>query len=157
MWLRRRTSFRWRRKEAALLVLHPLRLRPRERSTLWKRKISNTLAAETLAANAGVEAGDIVRTYFIELSDGVPFPKGQWEQKVAQIPQELIKDSKSLYDHWHKHGSAPSDKRLRLDTSTLRDQMEEQNVLVRWVSQEQQASLKLVFETNVAESSMTRE
>lgn len=127
-----------------------------------KRKIRNTLAAETLAANEAVEAIDLVQAYLAELDGGGPLPKKQWECHVALFPQVIITDSKSVFDHLQKQGSTPGDERLRLDMNILLDQMEDQRVLVKWISTEQQAAdaltkgstkalacLKLVLETNL--------
>lgn len=105
-----------------------------------KRKIRNMSVAETLAANEGLEAGDLVPAYLAELYGGGPFSKKQWEFHVALFPQVVIADSNSLFVHLQKQGSSPGDRRLSLDMNILRDQMEGQNVLVKWVSTEQQAT-----------------
>ena len=109
-----------------------------------KRKIRNTLAAETMAANEGVEAGDLIRAYLAVLMNPGPYPKREWESYVRTIPHEMITDPKSLFDHLNKPGSTPGDKRLRLDMEILREQLETMALTVRWVSSEQMPADALI-------------
>ena len=125
-----------------------------------KRKVRSTLAAEAMAGNECLEAADILRAHVHEAIKAGPIDRKTWRAAVKDIQKVLVTDSRSMYDFLHKRGSTPSEKRLRLDLEMIRDEIDDEGLIIKWVMSNQQLAdaltkgsdeaslyLKLVIET----------
>ncbi|CAK0852939.1 unnamed protein product [Prorocentrum cordatum] len=105
------------------------------RSRRIKRVVWSTLAAETMAALEAVENGDMLRQRLMELHHGL----GYWTHMddVKAIKMVGVTDCKSLYDLLQKRGTVPSEKRLLIDIESLRNDIEFNSVVSKWVNTKQ--------------------
>ncbi|CAE8612681.1 unnamed protein product [Polarella glacialis] len=88
------------------------------------RVCRSTFAAETMACAEALEAAIAMRGRLLEiLHPGLDLR----DVDAAMLPIECIADCKSLYDTMHKDGvaKAPSEKRLMLDLSAIREMLME--------------------------------
>ncbi|CAE8594596.1 unnamed protein product, partial [Polarella glacialis] len=91
------------------------------------RVCRSTFAAETMACAEALEAAIAMRGMLLEiLHPGLDLR----DVDAAMLPIECITDCKSLYDTMHKDGvaKAPSEKRLMLDLSAIREMLMEEVV-----------------------------
>ena len=91
------------------------------------RVVSDVMAAETLAAVAGLDAGYLISTLFSELIYN--------NQKKVMV--ELMTDSNSLFEAAHSIKSVKN-RRLRIDLSIIREYIINNEVQVNWVPSEHQ-------------------
>ncbi|CAK0847357.1 unnamed protein product [Prorocentrum cordatum] len=105
------------------------------RSHRIKRVVRSTLAAETMAALEAVESGDMLRQHLVELHYGLGYRTHM--DDVEAIKMVEVTDCKSLYDLLQKRGTVPSEKRLLIDIESLRNDLEFNNVVSKWVSTKQ--------------------
>nr|CAB3262901.1 uncharacterized protein LOC100184952 [Phallusia mammillata] len=94
-----------------------------------RRVVRSTLAAETLAMSDGLETAFFLTTLWNEVLFG--------SHKLPGLPIEAFTDSCSLCAALHSCKSV-SDKRLRVDIGSVKEMMEQHNVIVSWVSSEKQ-------------------
>ena len=93
------------------------------RSTRAKRVCRSTLAAETQAADLGLDMGLYIRQMLAELIlDGYSASRDR-KLPSSWLPIVLMTDCRSLYDALTKDGapSLPSEKRLAIDLASLAD------------------------------------
>ncbi|CAK0866772.1 unnamed protein product [Prorocentrum cordatum] len=102
------------------------------RSHRIKRVVRSTLAAETMAALEAVESGDMLRQHLVELHHGLGYQTHMDDAKAIKMME--VTDCKSLYDLLQKRGTVPSDKRLLIDIESLRNDIEFNNVVSKWVN-----------------------
>ncbi|CAK0798712.1 unnamed protein product [Prorocentrum cordatum] len=102
------------------------------RSHRIKRVVRSTLAAETMAALEAVESGDVLRQHLVEPHDGL----GYWTH-MDDVKATKVTDCKSLCDLLQKRGAVPSEKRLLIDIESLRNDLEFNKVVSKWVSTKQ--------------------
>ncbi|CAE8725915.1 unnamed protein product [Polarella glacialis] len=91
------------------------------------RVCRSTFAAESMACAEALEAAIAMRGMLLEiLHPGLDLR----DVDAAMLPIECITDCKSLYDTMHKDGvaKAPSEKRLMLDLSAIREMLMEEVV-----------------------------
>ncbi|CAK0897251.1 unnamed protein product [Prorocentrum cordatum] len=105
------------------------------RSHRLKRVARSTLAAATMAALEAVKSGDMLRQHLVELHHGL----GYWAHMddVKAIRMVEVTDFNSLYDLLQKRGAAPSEKRLLIDIESLRNEIEVNSVVSKWVNTKQ--------------------
>ncbi|CAK0806782.1 unnamed protein product [Prorocentrum cordatum] len=105
------------------------------RSHRIKRVVRSTLSAETMAALEAVESGDMLRQHLVELHYGLGYRTHM--EDVKAITMVEVTDCKSLYDLLQKRGTVPSEKRLLIDIEALRNDIEFNNVVSKWVNTKQ--------------------
>ncbi|CAK0806425.1 unnamed protein product, partial [Prorocentrum cordatum] len=105
------------------------------RSHRNKRVVRRTLAAETMAALEAVESGDMLRQHLVELHQGLGYRTHMDDVKAIKIVE--VTDCKSLYDLLQKRGTVPSEKRLLIDIESLRNDIEFNSVVSKWVNTKQ--------------------
>ena len=101
---------------------------------LWSSKklrriVRSTLAAETLALVDGIDFGIFIATLFSELYYGIPDPK--------KMPITCYIDCQSLYDTLESTKGV-SEKRLRLDISSIKENIQTGLITVKWVDSNNQ-------------------
>ncbi|CAE8678165.1 unnamed protein product, partial [Polarella glacialis] len=91
------------------------------------RVCRSTFAAETMACAEALEAAIAMRGMLLEI---LHLGLDLRDVDAAMLPIECITDCKSLYDTMHKDGvaKAPSEKRLMLDLSAIREMLMEEVV-----------------------------
>ncbi|CAK0903395.1 unnamed protein product, partial [Prorocentrum cordatum] len=105
------------------------------RSHRVKRVVRSTLAAETMAALEAVESGDLLRQHLVELHYGLGYRTHMDDVKAIKMVE--VTECKSLYDLLQKRGAVPSEKRLLIDVESLRNDLEFNSVVSKWVSTKQ--------------------
>ena len=92
------------------------------KSCATQRVCRSTFGAETAGCIEAVETGQYIRSYVQTIITG----KLQRVESLAGGRLKCITDCKSLYDHLHKEGvpKIPSDKRLAIDLSALRQSLD---------------------------------
>ncbi|CAK0904441.1 unnamed protein product [Prorocentrum cordatum] len=105
------------------------------RSHRVKRVVRSTLAAETMAALEAAESGDMLRQHQVELHYGLGYRTHMDDVKAIKMVD--VTDCKSLYDLLQKRGPVPSEKRLLIDIEPLRNDLEFNNVVSKWVCTKQ--------------------
>ncbi|CAK0827876.1 unnamed protein product, partial [Prorocentrum cordatum] len=105
------------------------------RSHRIKRVVRSTLAAETMAALEAVESGDMLRQDLVELHYGLGYRTHMDDVKAIKMVE--VTDCKSLYDLLQKRGTVPFEKRLLIDIESLRNDLEFNDVVSKWVSTKQ--------------------
>ena len=88
------------------------------KSSATRRVCRSTFGAETTACTEAVEEGQYVRSYVESILSGTL----KTVDSLSGHQLRCITDCKSLYDHLHKEGipRIPTDKRLAIDLSALR-------------------------------------
>ena len=107
-----------------------------------RRVCRSTLSAECYAVVEGAEAADWIRTVLRELDD----PGGRVDAIKAMRPEESPKmrastwysDAKSLVDLVLRDAGRPADKKLRIAAAQLRQMVDEDGHLLRWVDTSKQ-------------------
>ena len=96
------------------------------KSCATQRVCRSTFGAETTGCIEAVETGQYIRSYVQTIITG----KLQRVESLAGGRLKCITDCKSLYDHLHKEGvpKIPSDKRLAIDLSALRQSLDLEKV-----------------------------
>ena len=96
------------------------------KSCATQRVCRSTFGAETTGCIEAVETGQYIRSYVQTIITG----KLQRVESLASGRLKCITDCKSLYDHLHKEGvpKIPSDKRLAIDLSALRQSLDLEKV-----------------------------
>ena len=107
---------------------------------IWKshrieRVVRSTLAAETMAALEAVEHADVMRGHFAELFEGIDCHS--YYEDIQQISVIHLTDCRSLYDLLHRRGTVPSERRLLIDIEALRNDIETNGVVSRWINTKQ--------------------
>ncbi|CAK0825490.1 unnamed protein product [Prorocentrum cordatum] len=105
------------------------------RSHRIKRVVRSTLSAETMAALEAVESGDMLRQHLVELHYGLGYRTHMEDVKAIKMVE--VTDCKSLYDLLQKRGTVPSERRLLIDIEALRNDLEFNNVVSKWVNTKQ--------------------
>ena len=100
---------------------------------LWRthkgrRKNRLTLGAEAGAMSDGVNSGEMVRGYFAEVLLGRRltlrphgYPKETYERDIQRVRMIAVTDCRSLYDNLVGIGKRPSEARLALDISAIKE------------------------------------
>ena len=91
-----------------------------------------------MAGNECLEAADILRAHVHEAIKAGPIDRKTWRTAEKDIQKALVTDSRSMYDFLRKRGSTPSEKRLRLDLEMIRDEMDDEGLIIKWVMSNQQ-------------------
>ena len=91
-----------------------------------RRVARSTLAAETLSFADGTDAGEYVKQLVSE-----------FHLNSMNSPVNMITDSKSLFDASNTT-SLISDRRLRVEMSSIREMKEEGDIDIKWVKGEAQ-------------------
>ena len=106
------------------------------RSHRIKRVVRSTLTAETMAALEAVESGDLIRGHLAELHGGL-----EYKSHAVDVPRNFkmvhVTDCKSLYDLLQKRGTIPSERRLLIDIEALRNDIDENNMVSKWINTRQ--------------------
>ena len=97
--------------------------------------VRSTLAAETMAALEAVEHADVMRGHFAELFEGIDYHS--YYEDIQQISVIHLTDCRSLYDLLHRRGTVPSERRLLIDIEALRNDIETNGVVSRWINTKQ--------------------
>ncbi|MDA8583367.1 hypothetical protein N9L68_04020 [bacterium] len=105
------------------------------RSHRVKRVVRSTLTAETMAALEAVESGDLIRAHLADIHYGLGY--NTHAQDVPAIRMIHVTDCKSLYDLLQKSGTIPSERRLLIDIEALRNDLDDNNVVSKWISTRQ--------------------
>ncbi|CAK0822266.1 unnamed protein product, partial [Prorocentrum cordatum] len=93
------------------------------------------LAAETMAALEAVESGDMLRQHLVELHRWRGYRIHMDDVKAIKMVE--VTECKSLYDLLQKRGTVPSETRLLIDIESLRNDMEFNSVVSKWVNTKQ--------------------
>ncbi|CAK0843715.1 unnamed protein product [Prorocentrum cordatum] len=105
------------------------------RSHRIKRVVRSTLAAEAMAAQEAVESGDMLRQHLVEMHYGLGYRTHMDDVKAIKMVE--VTDCKSLYDLLQKRGTVPSEKWLLINIESLRNDLEFNNAVSKWVSTKQ--------------------
>ncbi len=98
------------------------------RTRKGRRKNRSTLGAEAGAMSDGVNSGEMVRGYFAEVLLGRRltlrphgYPKETYERDIQTVRVIAVTDCRSLCDHLAGIGKRPSEARLALDISAIKE------------------------------------
>ncbi|CAK0803467.1 unnamed protein product [Prorocentrum cordatum] len=105
------------------------------RSHRIKRVARSAVAAETTAALEAVESGDMLRQNLVELHYGLGYQTRMDDVKAIKMVE--VTGCRSLYDLLQKRGTVPSEKRRLIEIESLRNDLEFNNVVSKWVSTKQ--------------------
>ena len=97
-----------------------------------KRVVRSTLAAETMAALEAVEHADVTMGHFAELYERIDYRS--YCEDIQQTPVIHLTDCRSLCDPLHRRGTVPSERRLLIDIEFLRNDIETNGVVSRWIN-----------------------
>ena len=86
-----------------------------------------------MAALEAVEHADVMRG--AELFEGIDYHSCY--EDIQQISVIHPTDCRSLYDLLHRRGTVPSERRLLIDIEALRNDIETNGVVSRWVNTKQ--------------------
>ena len=103
-----------------------------------KRVVRSTLAAETMAALEAVKHADVMRGHFADFFEGIDYHS--YYEHIQQISVIHLTDCRSLYDLLHRHGTVPSERRLLIDIEALRNDIEKNGVVSRWINTKQMSA-----------------
>ncbi|CAK0877498.1 unnamed protein product, partial [Prorocentrum cordatum] len=96
--------------------------------------LSHGNVGKTKTASQAVESGDMLRQHLVELH-GLGYRTHMDDVKAIKMVE--LTDCKSLYDLLQKRGTVPSEKRLLIDIESLRNGIEFNNVVSKWVNTKQ--------------------
>ena len=88
-----------------------------------------------MAALEAVEHADVMRGHFAELVEGIDYHS--YYEDIQQISVIHLTDCRSLYDLLHRRGTVPSERRLLIDIEALRNDIETNGVVSRWIMTKQ--------------------
>ena len=88
-----------------------------------------------MAALEAVEHADVMRGHFAELFEGIDYHS--YYEDIQQISVIHLTDCRSLYDLLHRRGTVPSERRLLIDIEALRNDIETNGVVSRWINTKQ--------------------
>lgn len=107
----------------------------RWRSHRIKRVVRSTLVAETMTAFEVVENADVVRGHLDEIFGGIDYlTYYDGIRKIDLIHRTVCK---SLDDLVHGRGTVPSKRRLLIDIEALRNVVENNSVMFKWINAKQ--------------------
>lgn len=101
-----------------------------------QRVVRSTLSAEAYSCSEALDAMNFLRGTLCELLDP-QMSSREYSSKLHAIPGVCVTDCRSLFDCLHSERTLLSDKRLSLEAAIIRQFLEE-NVMIKWVSTEQQ-------------------
>ena len=76
-----------------------------------------------------------MRGHFAELFEGIDYHS--YYEDIQQISVIHLTDCRSLYDLLHRRGTVPSERRLLIDIEALRNDIETNGVVSRWINTKQ--------------------
>ena len=76
-----------------------------------------------------------MRGHFAELFEGIDYHS--YYEGIQQISVIHLTDCRSLYDLLHRRGTVPSERRLLIDIEALRNDIETNGVVSRWINTKQ--------------------
>eukprot|EP00959_Pyramimonas_sp_CCMP1952_P270386 5652046-Pyramimonas_sp.AAC.1 len=88
-----------------------------------------------MAALEAVESGDMLTQHLVELHPWLGYRTHMDDVKAIKMVE--VTDCKSLYDLLQKRGAVPPEKRLLIDIESLRNDIEFNSVVSKWVNTEQ--------------------
>ena len=95
-----------------------------------KRVVKSTLAAEAMSLGDAIDTAEYIGCIFSEMVLG---------QCKNMLPIECFVDNRSLVENLHSTKSV-TEKRLRIDLASIKENVKNGSVLVKWIQSDQQIS-----------------